>query len=92
MNTHGLAGETAFPYEHGERLRIVRGGFAGKVVRVDERSSFWSPESYVEGDPAKGLVCRAGWQVVVDIEVEGEWLYFTREHESEVKRLTERVD
>lgn len=77
-----------FPYRDGDVLKIVAGGFAGREVRVNEHYSFWSDEGYVEGDPAKGLVCRAGWQVVLDIEVDGEWMYFVREHESEVRRLT----
>ena len=84
--------EWPFPYKDGELLKIVRGGFRGEVIRVDGGNSFWSDKSYYEGNPEKGILNEKGWQVVVDCEVEGKgWLYFVREHEDEVKRLTRRV-
>lgn len=78
-------------FSDGDLLRVVRGEFAGKTVRVSGTHSFWTPETFYEGDPAKGRVSPEGWQIVVDIEVDGQWLYLLREDETELLRFVERV-
>ena len=80
------------PYTDGQLLKVVRGGFAGKVLRVNGRDCFWAPEWWRDGDRESGQYFPAGWEIVLDIEHDGEWLYFVRENASEVARLTEPVE
>jgi hypothetical protein len=80
---------TGFPWPDGQLLVFTRGGHRGTVVRVNRGYSFHEPRPvYYEGDPTKGLVSPAGWQIVLDVEVDGEWLYFIRAHEDEVRSYT----
>ncbi len=81
------------PFEDGQLLKIVMGDHRGMIVRVDEQSSFPNPtDVYYSGNPANGIVSKAGWQIVLDVERDGKWLYIFREHEDDVRRLTTPVD
>jgi len=71
-------GVEPFPFKDGQLLQFTRGGHRGKVVRVNTGYSFW-------GDAER-------WEVVLDLECDGEWLYFIRASLEEVRHWTEEID
>lgn len=82
-------------YYAGQLLRVVTGPFRGRVVKVSSKS-YWTPKTFYEGDPTKGICTPQGWQVVLEIQdPEGAafpaWLDLCRENEAEVARLTKAV-
>jgi hypothetical protein len=68
---------TPFPFKDGDVVP-----FDGHMLTVLEDRSFWDREQYLFGDPANGLVCREGWQVVLQLD----GLDYVRLHEDEVAR------
>jgi hypothetical protein len=70
--------KTAFPFKDGEILTIKSGHWKGKELRVDKCSSFWQPEGqHYMGDPSEPEL-PSGWEIVLDIELRGKWVYFLR--------------
>jgi hypothetical protein len=59
----------------GKLLRIVTGGFAGKLVRVKEYYN--SPST--------------GMQIVLQCQRDGKWVDFVRESEQAVRAMCEEV-
>ena len=76
----------------GEILVGLGGHFHGKTLRVDGASSYWTRETYYFGDPAQGICSKEGYQIVLDIEIDGEWVYAIREHEDAISRFFVRTD
>lgn len=76
--------KTPFPYEDNQILTWLRSGeLRGRKVRVNKWYSFFEATPCVHGVTGQTLH-PAGWQIVLDIEVDGEWLNLVRLHENEV--------
>ena len=68
----------------GQLVEVKRGHFSGKTLKVNGPSSFWTQQVFYGGDPENGELSPEGWQIVLDIEVKGKWLYAIRCGEEEL--------
>jgi len=63
-------------YTNGQILELTGGQFRGTTVRVNGPSSYWSD--------ADG----GHWEIVLEVEKDGEWVTLARASEAEVDGLT----
>lgn len=72
-------------FHDGQLIEMTRGAFRGETLRVNGSQSYYNHDrGYVEGDPKKGIVHEPGWQIILEIKQDGEWVYAIREHEDEI--------